>query len=736
MPNIPELKIGNTTYDLHDKRVDVLKSALNDDENFARANPNISAGVNCFDIERWLTEIGATHSYENGVHTFYVNGLQANPYVFSDEDIDFTFYCDMTIIDGSRQCFVFYDKNGTEVARYRPGYGPIVFKGSSVKMDYGTKGTVTVQHLSLINNNLSNSALSKSVNFLGGALVKETRGENIMNFDEYLDLTGAEYTKNGDTYNVNVSASVLRLFNFSPSDIPVVLSAGIEYGTGTGIVIYLLDTNGNVVNTLTKYTKSVKAVASKYEISYGNSGTATFINPKIEIDYNSLSDSAEKGIRERTANMMPVPTPEGFSWVDNPVAGHLFTDGKGNFVLKNFDVADYKNQNASGVDYYVNPLVGSDTAYNGLTEKEPFKTVSKAYSMPNVRTIYMMPGIYGRNESIWGCNTITKDVNFVGFGGDVIITNDWAFGEWSAEGHTNVIKKTTSIVPERIVDVLRKNEEGNYINLVQKSTLAEVYATQDSFISSDGVLYAHVSGQNYPEWVNVVCVKRNDSNVSIDGGCSVYLEGLKVIGGSTPIRAQATDSTHAPSIYAKECEFWYGQGDASYRNAVTMRGTRLCIFQRCKALYNGGTDGFNYHTYQDIVPKAVEIECQGLYNGGANDGNDQGSTAHEGVKVIRINGLYAFNYGANIGDEGIENATTDETETWNLGCVCHNSQSAYGAQHGNFMSYFNAKMWIDGCVGYSSQGNLAGNLTNVKLRYPQFIGDLKASETTGDPQYY
>lgn len=710
-----------------------IKTALLQDESFRKSNPNVNAGVNCFDIERWLTEIGATHSYENDVHSFYVNARQATPYVFSETDIDVVFSCDMIIIDGSGQVFVFFDASGSEVGRWTPNDPPVYLHASKVGMTYGSRGNVTVSNLLLAAiNTMSNERLTDSVNALGGVLVKETYGINLLSMKDYLDNSKMTYTQSGDAYTVNVTIKCKTPYWFSASDIPVILSGNIVNGTATNLKAKLIDSTRNVVGVLSRTNKYVKAVASGFILDYASAGSGTFSDFKVEAD-NSLSSSMEQTIRQETSNAMNVATPDGFSWTDAPVCGKIYTDGRGHFFLRNFDVSQYMNKD--GKDYYVNPYGGLDSgAYDGLSIEKPFMSVSKAYSMPDVRTIYMMPGVYGRMESIYGCGIIDKNINFVGIGGDVICTNDWALG-WEAEGSPNIVKKTTNIVPERIIDVLRKDSQGNYINFVQVDSVAAVYETADSWASVGGELFAHVSADNYQGWENIVCVRQNDGNISISGECSVYLENVIAIGGSTPIKAQASDSTHAPKVYAKNCEFWYGQGDASYRNAVTMRGTRLTIFQRCKAMYNSGTDGFSYHAYQNIVPKAIEIDCQGIGNGDDADGSDQGSTIHEGAAIIRVNGVYANNYGANIADQTGEEAV-DPSESWNLGCVCFASKSSASAQNANFMAYDRTKMWLDGCVGYSSTGNLAGNLAEVKIRLPQFYGELKTPQATGDPTVY
>ena len=696
---------------------------------FINENKNISAGANCFDIESWLRSVGTEFTKEGGAYTFRVNAKETTKYFFSEDDADVVFSCKLTILNGTNQIFEFYNESDEKVGEWtKDSFAPLRVKAKAVRMNYGTQGDVTVEELTLIkNNDLSNNELTKSVSRISRRMITEARGIDMADFQKYLDSVGVEYTKSGEKYIVNVNGFVSNTHWFSGEEIPVVASGHIEDGTGSGMIIFLVDRNNQPVNTLTKQTRQIKAIAAGYRIYYGSAGTGIFAGFRIEAD-QSMSDSMREKIRNETKNAFMVEAPEGFSWKNSPVAGKIYSDGKGSFFMKDFDVSDFKNEIEGGKNYYINPSAGHDTAYDGLSPEHPFKTAKAAYDKTDVGTIYLMPGVYSRAEG-FNFFTITKDINIIGLGGDVIITNDWAVG-WTEEGNQNIVKRSTSVVPERIVDVLRKDQTGNYINLTQVETLAEVYATPDSWANVSGTLYAHVSGNNHQGYTNIVCSRRDDGNMTISGECNVYLENLKLIGGKTPISAVAIDTTHAPSVFGKECEFWYGQGDANYRNAVTMRGTRLTIFQRCKAMYNGGTDGFNYHTYQDVVPKAIEIDCQGIGNGDDPDGSDQGSTIHEGGKIIRINGVYYGNHGANIGD------ADEETESWNIGCVCFGSKAQANSQNGNYMAYTGVAMWLDSCVGYSSMGNLAGDMELVKIRNPIFYGELKSPQTEGDPTIY
>ena len=77
-------------------------------------------------------------------------------------------------------------------------------------------------------------------------------------------------------------------------------------------------------------------------------------------------------------------------------------------------------------------------------------------------------------------------------------------------------------------------------------------------------------------------------------------------------------------------------------------------------------DGFNYKKGAGVTPYSVEIDCIGRDNGLTGD-IDNGSTMHEGGRIVRIMGEYMRNVGRNVHD--IDN----NSQSWNLGCNAHDS---------------------------------------------------------------
>jgi hypothetical protein len=92
-----------------------------------------------------------------------------------------------------------------------------------------------------------------------------------------------------------------------------------------------------------------------------------------------------------------------------------------------------------------------------------------------------------------------------------------------------------------------------------------------------------------------------------------------------------------------------------------------------------------------------ENNCRAFWNGTGAGGLNNGSTCHDGDRIIRMNGVYLFNQNRNIHD------ISNDTESWNLGCIAGLAQSGNtNAQSWAFGVWDdptdNTKAWLDTCV--------------------------------------
>ncbi len=106
------------------------------------------------------------------------------------------------------------------------------------------------------------------------------------------------------------------------------------------------------------------------------------------------------------------------------------------------------------------------------------------------------------------------------------------------------------------------------------------------------------------------------------------------------------------------------------------------------------------------VPNVLEIDCVAYNNGTSESGMDScnGSTAHDGTKIIRLNGEYYSCYGGVIAE--IARSGEEPTVSVNYGVLAHDSTgpSTYKA---SFWVSVNARMYLYDCQSYGGDYDLS-----------------------------
>lgn len=119
--------------------------------------------------------------------------------------------------------------------------------------------------------------------------------------------------------------------------------------------------------------------------------------------------------------------------------------------------------------------------------------------------------------------------------------------------------------------------------------------------------------------------------------------------------------------------------------------------------YGNKLDGFNYHarTVSSVtyIPNVIEIDCKAYNNGSDQSGSDScnGSTSHDGTKIIRLNGEYYSCYGGVIAEIAL--AGEEPTISVNFGVLAHDSTGT-GTYKASFWASVNTKMYLYDCSCY------------------------------------
>ena len=173
------------------------------------------------------------------------------------------------------------------------------------------------------------------------------------------------------------------------------------------------------------------------------------------------------------------------------------------------------------------------------------------------------------------------------------------------------------------------------------------------------------------------------------------------------LRTYITDTTSKCTYI--ECKFNNSIVDASIGSAQSLGGLRIQggthFLYRCEASHNG-YDGFNYHAAPDnpagssTSPHIAEVECKGFFNGENNSyESNNGSTAHDGAQVVRLNCEFGYCHGGVIAD------VHDKTVSYNIGCISYSSLDLGSSKRNYQASFFcatGATFYMLGCKSHGS----------------------------------
>lgn len=377
---------------------------------------------------------------------------------------------------------------------------------------------------------------------------------------------------------------------------------------------------------------------------------------------------------------IPVFTPLNFTKKNHLLNNKIFTDGKGNFKT-NIDMNDYKLN--GGKTYYIDAIKGNN-ANDGLSKEAPMQSFRDL--IPKVSdndTIIVAEGNYLRDRGVLIAKPFNKSVNIIGENNNVnLIMADEP--KWTKTSERTNVYQFSRSTTDRVVDLDNDRE------LTKVTSIDEVDATPNSWFTDGTIVYANAD--NMPN-INIVPVMAATNLQTTSLSSNIYFENINFIGGRNCVELNLNSSN---SAFFNNCSFKYSAG--SY-NGLAIIGGKNIVLNNCTA-NNNGMDGLNYHIGADkSKPFIIEIDCTGLENGDdkgkAGVKSNNGTTIHDGIKGIRINGLYGRNDGGNVAD------VNEGTETWNLGCTAFESY-----QGKDFQTSSGSHMWLDNCVAYGSENSI------------------------------
>jgi hypothetical protein len=317
--------------------------------------------------------------------------------------------------------------------------------------------------------------------------------------------------------------------------------------------------------------------------------------------------------------------------------------------------------------YYISKTGSNDN--NGTSWENAWANMFKLINtVDDYSTIYIKEGIYYRSDIPMSSNfEYYKNLNIIG-DGQVIMAYADPLEYTQNSTYSNVYQVAKTNISE-VIDISgRKNNL--FPALLKVNSLVECADNINTYYHDGSILYINNGGVVNNDNIlvtllgtkSIIKIRPNSANNN-----TIYLENIVAIGSDEPTVFTLQNGTYnsKANLHTYNCQFYYGgRGTACLRSA----GCNT-IYMNTKVAYSH-TDGISYIISNNMPCYSLEVNCESSNNGlGYTDNSCNGSTAHSGSQIVRINGNYFNNQGANVGD------IHDNTISLNFNCNAFDSKA-------------------------------------------------------------
>lgn len=416
----------------------------------------------------------------------------------------------------------------------------------------------------------------------------------------------------------------------------------------------------------------------------------TQLNGAVRDNKKTILNEMRSGNRKAMKKVYkPFVYPDGFNGAYKPV--NVYWDGE-NFTT-DFNKADWMY--SGGTTYYVS--VGGNYLNDGLSRENPVQLYQAITRAADGDTIIITEGVYSIGDLPLSEYNLARNVNIIGEGKVVLAPGSRIWNDFVKDSASGLWKAAHPL-PVKVLSL-----DNFEITLVAASSIANCASTTCSYYHDGTNLYINTAYNPnnrlliLHETIGFIC--DNTEN------CRLYMENITIIGGASNFHTSKSPE-HKLEVILNNCNFLY----SLYERAAVRFAGGNALLVNCKALYSHD-DGFGYVAYNTnseyVETNFMEIDCVGANNGLLADvENKNGSTAHSGIKGIRVNGLYYNNFGGNVAD------VQEGTQSVNLGCEAYDS-AAESTSQGFGLQQAGATMWLYNCKAHGNSADLVayGNTT-------------------------
>ena len=409
-----------------------------------------------------------------------------------------------------------------------------------------------------------------------------------------------------------------------------------------------------------------------------------------------------------------LPVPAGFG--DVPFGANFYRAG-GSYST-DFVAQPHLTEGGSGVTtYYVDVATGNDS--NPGTSAQPWKTLNRAAIVDRATAPAMLVkvkgGLYGLQNGLQNAQIKCANICFVPWDAQpIIVSNECTISSWTLDSDNTYY---ASLVGQGLAenratawDGKTPDAFGDYAPLIPAASLAACKASAGTAYTDTAAkrIYVHCADNRAPDAdihvFDAWGVPGGYSDLAASpSAATFYMEGFTFLGGAQNFLLMNTQETNKFTAKFKDCTFKYSASERAIHTYGYIEVAYVDCLVTC-----GHFDGFSYFAYQPAwtAPAALEIRCEARMNGCIYHSSNinQGSTAHNSSKVVRLNGYYHHNQNDQVAD-------VDGSKAWILGCRGENGlMSGYAAFRAGGTPTDTTKMWLDGC---SSTGNTYGTVVNT-----------------------
>ena len=439
----------------------------------------------------------------------------------------------------------------------------------------------------------------------------------------------------------------------------------------------------------------------------------------------------------KTLPVADIPIPVYFN---NQLNAKIISDGTKAKIDKDVFVETEDAIFKNGNHYYIDSKNGLDTndGLTGLTAKKRLYLL-----LPNIvypATIHFMNDIEDYNVGGFSSVKVNGDIKFIGktSGSRTLLTSMDANqnNTFTLTDKGVYVSSGWSAAPKSMFNMKVKDKNN-------MATACEYVTTIEKCLSKENTYYFDSAGNKL--YINTI-----DGEPPIFGkGNLVYSAGNQFFyvqqqltnttivfenidflffGVASSFKAKSSDLTtpNTNKLYMKNCNV-YG----SRANAFEILNYSIIFMKNCNSQHVT-SDGFNYHSYVDGAHGAgewmtvYEDNCQSFYSGyggfsfkGNIGSSSNGSTAHDGINIVRASCSYTMSHGAVVAD--VNGATS-------LNYNVSAGQSFGGAPLASFLHIGDVGragkmlLWMCASESYSNSVDIA----------TQAAGDIEIQGWTGD----